>query len=202
MGYKIYFGNHVFLLQEGSETEKYPDFTEYSSSNISSAVKKFLEGKESKIIISCTNPSADFETFRSHFTIIQAAGGIVKDELKRILFIFRRGKWDLPKGKLDKGETIPECAKREVEEECGIVVSEILDQVYTTYHIYEERGRVILKETFWYDMFATHEQKLIPQIEEDIHLIEWVKAEEQQKILANTYPMIRDIITSKNHKLL
>lgn len=144
----------------------------------------------------------EFEQFCKDYTIIQAAGGIVKDELDRILFIYRRGFWDLPKGKLDEGESLIECAKREVEEECGITVSEVDDQPYITYHTYEEKGLSILKETYWYPMKATNVQPLIPQIEEHIEAIEWADDKRQERLLLKTYPMIRDMINAKNQKPL
>lgn len=145
---------------------------------------------------------AEFSAFRASYRVIQAAGGIVRDELDRILFIFRRGKWDLPKGKLDEGETILECAKREVEEECGILVSTVTGFACTTYHLYEERGQKILKETFWYFMNASNQQQLLPQLEEDITSIEWMAVDDLQKVLSDTYPLIADIITSMNQKPL
>ena len=144
---------------------------------------------------------AEFSAFQNKYTVVQAAGGIVRDELERILFIYRRGKWDLPKGKLDEGETISECAKREVEEECGINVSEVLELANTTYHLYEERGHKILKETFWFDMKASNKQKLIPQLEEDITSIKWVPANDLQKVLSDTYPLIVDIISANQKPL-
>lgn len=143
-----------------------------------------------------------FLAFRASFTVIQGAGGIVRDEADRILFIFRREKWDLPKGKLDEGETIEECAKREVEEECGIVVSSVKDLAYTTFHTYEEKGKKILKETYWFNMTATNQQELVPQKEEQIIAIEWADPIRQQELLENTYPMIKDMIISVNQKPL
>ena len=145
---------------------------------------------------------AEFQQFRKDYTIIQAAGGIVKDELDRTLFIYRRGFWDLPKGKLDEGESLIECAKREVEEECGITVQEVTDQPFITYHTYEEKGSSILKETYWYPMKATNNQPLIPQTEEQIEAIEWADNKRIEALLQNTYTMIRDMINAKNQKLL
>lgn len=146
--------------------------------------------------------ASEFSSFQQAFTIIQAAGGIVKDEEDRVLFIFRRGKWDLPKGKRDEGESLAECAKREVQEECGIVVDTVNERVYKTLHTYEEKGKNILKETFWYLMKATNKQMLKPQVEEQIEFIEWANEHRQEELLANTYPMIRDLIISVNQKPL
>jgi mutator protein MutT len=125
---------------------------------------------------------------------IQAAGGIVENEKGEILFIFRRGKWDLPKGKLDDGETIEECAVREVEEETGIKNIEAGELIDTTIHHYTENGIEIEKETFWYAMKVTGEQALVPQLEEDITELKWVGEHELQPFLQNTYKNIVSIV--------
>lgn len=145
---------------------------------------------------------SDFIAFKASYTLIQAAGGLVRDELDRLLFIFRREKWDLPKGKLDDGETIEACAQREVEEECGIKVLTVNELAYITYHTYEEKGNQILKETFWFNMRSSNQQPLIPQIEEQIIALEWADQVRQQALLENTYPMIRDMVISVNQKPL
>ena len=125
---------------------------------------------------------------------IIAAGGIVENENKEILLIFRRGKWDLPKGKLDEGETIEECAVREVEEETGLRSIQQGELIEVTLHNYLEKGTEIEKETYWYAMKVEGEQKLVAQTEEDIEDIKWVKESELPVYLANTYNNIIDII--------
>src|SRR4249919_1544763 len=92
--------------------------------------------------------------------IIKAGGGLVKNEKKEILFMFRRGKWDLPKGKLDPGESIEECAVREVVEETGLKKVELKHFLVTTYHTYTENGKHILKESHWYNMLSDSKQKM------------------------------------------
>jgi 8-oxo-dGTP pyrophosphatase MutT (NUDIX family) len=81
------------------------------------------------------NPVHFFQLFRSVFLEVPAAGGVVKSN-DRLLFIFRNGKWDLPKGKIDEGENPPEAALREVSEECGIAGQQIKKQLPSTFHIY------------------------------------------------------------------
>ena len=125
---------------------------------------------------------------------IIAAGGIVENENKEILLIFRRGKWDLPKGKLDEGETIEECAVREVEEETGLRSIQQGELIEVTLHNYLEKGTEIEKETYWYAMKVEGEQNLVAQTEEDIEDIKWVKESELPVYLANTYNNIIDII--------
>ncbi len=132
--------------------------------------------------------------FFKHFHLIKAAGGLIKNVNEEILLIFRRGKWDLPKGKLDEGETISECAKREVQEETGLQELEVGPLIQITYHIYSQFGKHILKETYWYEMVATGNEKLVPQTEEDIAKIIWVKKDELKKYFENTFPTVIEVL--------
>ena len=125
---------------------------------------------------------------------IVAAGGIVENEEGKILLQYRRGKWDLPKGKLDEGETIGECAIREVEEETGLRNIQLGELIGLTHHNYTERGENIDKETHWFAMKASGSQKLIPQVDEDILELRWVAENELQYYLSNTFPNIAEII--------
>ena len=134
------------------------------------------------------------KAFFKKFTFIQAAGGLVVNEKKEILIIFRRGKWDLPKGKLDKGEKLEACAVREVEEETGLQKVKLVSPLSITYHTYHEGTRSILKESHWYNMKVSGDQKLIPQIAEDIHEIKWVKPKDLQQYLNNTFPSVTDVL--------
>src|SRR6266487_5063004 len=127
---------------------------------------------------------------------IIAAGGLVTNDKNELLIMFRRGKWDLPKGKLDEGETIEACALREVQEETGIGNLELGNLVEVTYHEYFERqlNEDVLKETHWFAMHANGETKLSPQTEEDIENIIWADENELQECLKNTYRNIAEII--------
>lgn len=127
---------------------------------------------------------------------IIAAGGLVTNENDELLLIFRRGKWDLPKGKLDEGENIEECAVREVQEETGLKNVTLKEFIGITNHEYFDTyvGQQVDKETHWYAMAAAPGQTLVPQTEEDIEEIEWVRKEVLDIYLNNTYPTIIDII--------
>ncbi len=125
---------------------------------------------------------------------IVAAGGIVENEEGKILLQFRRGKWDLPKGKLDEGETIEECALREVEEETGLNSIELGGLAGITNHQYTEKGENINKQTYWFAMKVSGSQKLTPQTEEDILELRWVAENELEYYLSNTFPNIIEII--------
>ncbi len=128
---------------------------------------------------------------------IMAAGGIVRNENEELLMIFRRGKWDLPKGKLDAGEDLATCALREVQEETGLQNLELKDFIGSTRHTYFDKylQEDVVKETHWYAMLAKGAEKLIPQTEEDITAIQWLNKNDVDDCLQNTYPNIRQVLT-------
>ena len=127
---------------------------------------------------------------------IIAAGGLVTNENKELLMIFRRKKWDLPKGKLDDGETIADCAVREVKEETGITDLKQGPFIGTTLHEYADNHikKNVIKETHWYKMYAKKNAKLIPQEEEDIEKIIWADKKKIKECLKNSYRNIAEII--------
>jgi 8-oxo-dGTP pyrophosphatase MutT (NUDIX family) len=118
-----------------------------------------------------------FKEFCERFTVVSAAGGLVKNTQDEYLFIYRRGKWDLPKGKADAGETAEETALREVEEECGLHDLKIIRKLPSTYHSFPEKGKNILKHTRWF-LMETKQKEVILQWEEDIEEHKWLKKEE------------------------
>ena len=140
------------------------------------------------------------KAFFKKFTLILAGGGIVKNSENKILMIFRRGKWDLPKGKADKGEKIEDCAIREVEEETGLKDVQLNFPLLVTYHTYHEGTKFILKESHWFTMIVTAEQKLTPQTEEDIFDIKWIGQDELNSYLPKSFPMISDIIEAAKQR--
>ncbi len=127
---------------------------------------------------------------------IIAAGGLITNDKNELLLIFRRGKWDLPKGKLDEGESIEACALREVREETGLKDIALQKFIGITQHEYFDThiNADVLKETHWYLMNAAPGQNITPQTEEDIEEIEWVRKEILDIYLNNTYPNIIEII--------
>lgn len=132
--------------------------------------------------------------FFKQFLFIQTGGGVVQNEKKEILMIFRRGKWDLPKGKVDKGETIEQAAVREVEEETGLQKVKMGKKISTTYHTYNEFGKHILKESQWFKMTADSSQKLTPQTQEDITQIKWVAKGDMDRYMNNTFATIKEVL--------
>lgn len=132
--------------------------------------------------------------FLEQFQYIEAAGGLVSNSQQQRLFIFRLGKWDLPKGKVEKGETVEVAAIREVEEECGITKLEITNELPSTYHIYTQKGIVFLKRTYWFTMTCTDEGILTPQQEEGITEVKWLGNDMLQRVYDNTYESIKDVL--------
>lgn len=140
------------------------------------------------------DPKSVFKDIKKSCLIIKAAGGLVASAKGNHLFIYRNKKWDLPKGKVEKGEKMKEAALREVEEECGVKIYTNDEKLCKTYHVYTLGTKVVLKKTNWYSMTVKGEPKLIPQKEEGITKAGWLSKNELAPILANTYPSIMDVL--------
>jgi 8-oxo-dGTP pyrophosphatase MutT (NUDIX family) len=165
-------------------------------------VAEFLQGFEkstiTETVLEHENPSQLLEKFKSAFLMVNAAGGVVQRN-GEFLFIFRNGKWDLPKGKIDEGETPDIAALREVEEECGIAGHAITQQIQSSFHIYkspypENFGKWIFKETLWFEMVYEGEYNGCPQHEDGISEVRWFKPSELNIVLDNTYENLKEII--------
>lgn len=135
-----------------------------------------------------------FNYFSSAFKIIEAAGGLVNNNKNQWLFIFRNGKWDLPKGKVEKNEKLEEAAIREVEEECGIKELNIVIELPSTYHTYYMEEKAILKRTYWYKMNCTDSSKPLPQLEEGITEVKWFSVNDLKQVHENTYESVKEVM--------
>jgi len=149
------------------------------------------------VIISVDDPEEAFNNFAQNLKVIKAAGGVVKNNEGKILFIYRLDKWDLPKGKIEKNEEIEHAAIREVEEECSVTDLKIIKPLSDTFHIYDIDETPILKHTYWFEMFTNFKGKLKPQIEEGIKEVKWMDNLEMKNVaLENTYASISDFLKS------
>ncbi|MDV3539009.1 NUDIX hydrolase [Elizabethkingia anophelis] len=137
-----------------------------------------------------------WNTFSASFRNIEAAGGVVLNTKDEVLFIYRMSKWDLPKGKMEKGESRDLTALREVEEECSITDLSLEKFLSSTYHMYTERdGSKILKITHWYKMRHHGNQQPLPQEIEGITKAEWkLQSDIKTEVFPNTFQNIRLIL--------
>ncbi len=204
MHIKIYFGDKPVYLcndinQELNEILHHPDavfIDEISNAAIKSLLHEIVKEEFHAGVLWNSDLEKLKKAFFKNFTPIEAAGGIVQNDKKEILFIFRLGKWDLPKGKVEKHEDIADTAIREVEEETGVTNLKMKKKIGETYHTYDAFGKHFIKTTHWFYLTCSSKQTVKPQTEEDITAIEWVKPSEINKPLENTYPSIKDILNS------
>jgi len=195
--YRIYINQKVILLTE-SEPILTANYQKIDSQTFDLKIiyTWILAHKSDLFYVLCKDAKAFLKQVKQSVTVIEAAGGLVKNENRDLLFIYRNDKWDLPKGKIEKGETIREAAVREVEEECNIVVNKLGKKICKTYHVYIYKDEVVLKKTHWYKMKAKGQNKLKPQKEEGITDVRWFKPNDIDAILANTFPSILDVLAA------
>lgn len=199
---KIYFNDKpLFLCDElNDEINVYAHhddavlIDEFSPPAVNSMIHEMRQEKIHAGIFVHKDLAVLKKAFWKKFLLVQAAGGWVQNEKAETLFIFRRRKWDLPKGKLDKGETLEQCAVREVGEETGLKKIHLETPLIITYHTYDENGKHILKESHWYRMTTPSGQSLTPQLEEQITELRWVPATGIAPLLKNTFPSIADVV--------
>ncbi len=161
-----------------------------SDQDVFKAIEKLSKKKLEKAYI-YDPEEAILEKFSAKIPIITAAGGLVKNKKGKILFIFRNDKWDLPKGKLDKGESIEGAALREVEEETGVKNLEIDHYLKTTYHIFKRNGEYRLKQVYWFAMTTDYSGELKPEKSEGITKVRWKGPKKTSKALKKSYHNIK-----------
>ena len=141
------------------------------------------------------NQKSILSVFMNKFPEITAAGGKVINQNSEILFIYRNKKWDLPKGKAEKNESISQTALREVIEETGIKNLSIIKPLEKTYHIFKRRNTHYLKSTYWFEMYSDYKGKFKPQKKEGISRVEWIAVENLELILTKCYSNIRFLLS-------
>lgn len=200
--YKVFFKESCFLLSDDQKLLKngtvnliHKDFNETKAF----ILQLLNEGKQFKAVIFYDDIELLFSVFRSCFLYVKAAGGVVR-EGSRILMIRRLGLPDLPKGHLEAGESMEECAVREVEEECGLHNVRISEPLTNTLHIYFRNENWYLKKTYWYAMTCPEGQSPTPQTEEDIEEVFWQPADDLESVMSQTYPSLRDVLEKLTNK--
>ena len=195
----IFFNQRAMILcREGERAEKDPEAVIVIDSGddtiLANAVNTIDTGSGiRRLYVLCDNPELTYERLRKLFTEVDAAGGLICNDLGEFLLIFRNGMWDLPKGKREKGESTAENAVREVMEECGIPAPELGELICVTDHTYHRDGQFVLKHTYWYSMSVRSDVVTKPQTEEGITQTAWVPAGKIGEYAGQTYPSINEV---------
>lgn len=195
--YKIFINEKPFIITEsdsGIPAYAACKRVDYNPSKTLEYIKDTETMKSKGYILTTDDADFAFKDFYTHFVPIEAAGGVVFNQLKELLLIKRMGKWDLPKGKIDAGESIEEAALREVEEECGIAQLKVIKPLPSTYHTYKMHNHRFLKITWWFQMSTTDNRPLVPQTEEQITEAIWMPSQKLNPTDLDTYQSIRDLL--------
>lgn len=158
-------------------------------------LKRILEpaSLEKPLYVSCMDTRDCFKSYFREYKKIKAAGGIVRRK-EKYLIIKRNGLWDIPKGKIEKGEDRELAAVREIEEECGIRGPVVVRYITRTYHIFKYRGQDAIKTTYWYEMSYSGPKETSPQRDEGISKVKWVSLQELLGIRGKTYGSINELL--------
>jgi 8-oxo-dGTP pyrophosphatase MutT (NUDIX family) len=197
--YKVHFENRFIIISpEPERLQKYGLFHKFHDTN---ELYKIISSFQSDKTLSSVNiygPDITFiwKIFRIYFTEVEAAGGLIRHSSGKYLFIEKNGKWDLPKGHIEQGESPENCALREVEEECGLSNHRIIRPLQPSYHTYMWEGISYLKKTHWFLMSCDENIVLKPETDEGITQVEWLGAEEISKIKSTAWLSLADLINS------
>lgn len=192
--YIIYYLDRSFTVTDEQVKNSSDNISFKLPEDISKILIEFEHNDKIKHSVFLTDKVEEtFSIFSQQYKIIEAAGGIVKNPSGEILAIFRLGKWDLPKGKIEINEKPEEAAEREIAEECGISGHSLKAKICETYHTYKIGDKKILKKTHWYAFTVENIPNLTPQTIENIEEAKWVSKVEFDKLLEHSYPSIRQV---------
>lgn len=189
--YQVFYKKKIILLTDVLEEGK--DFKSFPIKDVKlKKVIKFLNKKNiNSVHLFHKNKDKLLKYFFKLIPTVIAAGGKITNSKSETLFIYRNDKWDLPKGKTEKNEQLPQTALREVKEETGIKEVSINKPLDITYHIFRRNNEYRLKVTYWFDMFSDYEGIFFPQLDEGITDVKWVKKADLEEVKINSYPNIR-----------
>lgn len=198
--YIIYINERPLLITAPGNEESTAISNPFGS-QIRETIDQLEKNELQKAVFLHADPLSLFNEVKQQFTVYEAAGGLISNPAHEVLLMFRRGKWDLPKGKLDEGETLEACALREVQEETGLHNITLGEKITETFHYYPFKNKRILKHSHWYRMYFTGTELTIPQIEEDILDIQWIRPENLGKYMQYSYQNIIDVLLKAGYKL-
>jgi len=191
--YKVFIKESLLIL---SDTYREGAIDFLGTEQLRNLVKSIAASEKTEVYIWSSDLSKLWQSFKSIFRIIDAAGGAIKNTEGDLLMIYRYGHWDLPKGKIELGESKEEGALREVMEECGVDEPDITGVLPTTYHYYELEGEPILKRSFWFAMSLDKNSPLKPQLEEDISQVIWCDSAKVEELKDQSYGNIRLVLNA------
>jgi ADP-ribose pyrophosphatase YjhB (NUDIX family) len=196
--YKVFINNKCIVFADNSENSLLHNAKTHhfiSEAELFQNIESFEKDRKAEKLYVI----GDTEKILPLFKFIEAAGGIVKKTTGEILFIFRFGKWDLPKGKCEEGETPAETAVREVTEETGVTGLKITKELIPTFHTYRLEGRRVIKKTWWYEMSYTDDSKILPQKIEDITVVKWLSKKDIPWAMRDSYASIIELLTETQY---
>lgn len=198
--YKVFVNDKPLFLT--NEIVKETDFQLFllESVDIHQLIVKMFQNKIQKAYLYHPDEKEIMKMLKEKIPVNKAGGGLVYNKKREVLFIFRNGKWDLPKGGIEKGEEIEETAIREVEEETGVTGLKITKKLQKTYHVFIRNGKYKLKIVHWFEMETDFLGTPLPQEDEGIEKVAWLKPEEIQDALQNSYENIK--LLFEDEKLL
>lgn len=191
---KIFVGNKPIVLTTKVEKETNFKNLMIDSVDIIRVLQLLKKNKYKSVRLVGSNEDELLESFLKLLPNVIAGGGKVFNSKGHILFIFRNGKWDLPKGKAEANETIDQTALREVEEETGIRDLSINKPLEITYHIFKRNNKILLKKTYWFEMYSSYEGDFKPQFKEGITKVKWIDPKKLKKIKKNIYANIDQLL--------
>lgn len=197
--YKIYSGDKFILISEKeikNSSDRSRCIAYASAEELHKEYRQFIRSGKLDILNVIGEEKHSWNVFRSLFTFIEAAGGLVLSPSNELLMIYRNGRWDLPKGKMEKGEDPGQTAMREVEEECGVKHLKLISQVPSTYHIFRQDKMECIKCTYWFEMSSADRTRPKPQEEEGIEEAKWMKKQEVKKVFEKIYPSLQEVLLS------
>ncbi|MFD2603825.1 NUDIX hydrolase [Flavobacterium suzhouense] len=189
--YKVFVNDKPLFLT--NTVEKETDFRLFllESVDIEQLIVNMFNNKVKKAFLYHPDEKETLKKLKEKIPVAKAGGGLVYNKKGEVLFILRNGKWDLPKGGIEKGEEIEDTAVREVEEETGVKNLKITNKLQKTYHIFKRNGTYRLKITHWYEMKTDYTGKLFGQIEEGIEKVAWLNPDQVKEALTNSYENIK-----------
>ena len=189
--YKVFVNDKPLFLT--NTVEKETDFRLFllESVDIEQLIVQMFNNKVQKAFLYHPDEKETLKKLKEKIPVAKAGGGLVYNKKGEVLFILRNGRWDLPKGGIEKGEEIEQTAMREVEEETGVSGLKIVQKLQKTYHVFKRNGNYKLKITHWFEMRTDYKGKLTGQADEGIEKVAWLGPDEIKDALKNSYENIK-----------